>query len=440
LRALGQFGGDRPDLGQLISELVPLLQTRDALGSTLIVFRVSLLWSTLWILSQWGRFPAHRALLLVVAAAAALQAQRGLGFYAVLFVLLQTGTRWPLRLPRLPASPRPVRGVAAAGLLAGLVVVCAFWWSAIATDRFYLREGVSRRFGRGLTPAHVPTRVLADLNRSDARTVLVNVDAAGAVLAADGPPVFIDGRTEAYPAALWRDYAALRTGGDEARRVLARWTPDAVCLALGSGAFTPLLTQLAADPAWSLASLDGAAALFLPAAVARPADPRAAGRDLLALAGTGELSSTRRADLCLAAARTFRIGDDQAAALEALRRGAAYRPDHPQIQHNLGNILLASGDAAGAFAAFTAAFAVNGRQAGSALNAGVCAVRLGRLADAATWLERAVAVDPRNFAGWMNLAVVRERLGDRAGARHALEQAAALRPDDPTVRERLRAL
>ena len=93
-----------------------------------------------------------------------------------------------------------------------------------------------------------------------------------------------------------------------------------------------------------------------------------------------------------------------------------------------------------ALAAFSAAFDANSRQAGSALNAGVCALRLGRADEAGRWFARAAAVDPQRFEAWVNLAVVRERQGDRDGARRALERAVELRPDDPRLRERLRGL
>ena len=238
LRALGQFRADQPRLGGMIAELVPLLDTRDALGTTLLVFKVSLAWCGLWIVAQWGRIPLLRVLVLALAAAAALAAQRALGLYAVAFVLLHTGARWPLRgVGRLRLPPRWHRaGLPACGLL--LVAVCALWWPAIHSDRFYLGEGVARRWGAGLTPAHVPLGALAELERNGVPTLLTNIDAAGAALALGRAAVFIDGRTEAYPPALWRDYAALRGGGDAADAVLSRWQPGSVLLAYGSGAFT----------------------------------------------------------------------------------------------------------------------------------------------------------------------------------------------------------
>ncbi len=440
LRALGQFRGDQPRLGGMIAELVPLLDTRDALGTTLLVFKVSLAWCALWIVGQWGRIPLLRVLVLVLAAATALAAQRALGLYAVAFVLLHTGTAWPVRWPgRLCLPARLSRaGTFAAGLL--LVATCAIWWPALQDDRFYLGEGVTRRWGAGLTPAHVPLGALAELDRSGARTLLANVDAAGAALAMGDAAVFIDGRTEAYPPALWRDYAALRGGGTAAAAVLDRWHPGAVLLAYGSGAFTGLTAELLADPAWRLAAIDGTGALFLPADGRPAAEPQQAVAPLLAAAARPGLATARAADLCLAAARTLSLAADHDGAAAALARGAALRPDHPQVQHNLGNILMQEENFPDALAAFAAAFAANGRQSGSALNAGVCALRMGRADEASHWFNRAVAVDPQRFEAWVNLAVVKERQGDRAGARRALERAVELRPDDPRLRERLRGL
>ena len=440
LRALGQFRGDQPQLGGMIAELVPLLQTRDALGTTMIVFQVSLAWCGLWIVSQWGRVPLLRVLVLALAAAATFAAQRALGLYAVAFVLLHTGTAWPLRLPRPLRLPPRLQRPAFLAVGLALTAACAAWWPAVVTDRFYLGEGVARRFGAGLTPAHVPLGALAELQRSGARSVLANVDAAGAALAMGTAAVFIDGRTEAYPPELWREYAVLRGGGVGAAAVLERWRPEAVLLAYGSGAFSGLTAELLAAPAWRLAAVDGSGALFLPADGRPPADPRPIAAQLVAAAGRGDLSTARSADLCLAAARTFSLAGDPAAAAAALGRGADLRPDHPQLQHNLGNALLQQERFAAALEAFDAAFAANGRQAGSALNAGVCALRLGRADEAGHWFAEAVAVDPQRFEAWVNLAVVRERQGDIAGARRALERAVELRPDDPRLRERLRGL
>ncbi len=133
-----------------------------------------------------------------------------------------------------------------------------------------------------------PPASLATLDAAGAPTVLANVDAAGAVLAARGPAVFIDGRTEAYPPALWRDYADLRAGRGRGPAVLARWRPaSACCWPTAAEPSRPWPDSSCGDPAWTLRGIDGAAALFLPGGDRPPVDRcgRDGGRPLLARAG-----------------------------------------------------------------------------------------------------------------------------------------------------------
>ena len=443
LRALSQFGPGRLDLGEIISELVPTLRTTDSLGTTILLFKISLVWSLLWIVGSRGRVPLLRILALAAAAAAALAGQRGLGFYAVAFILLHTGTvgepRWSR--PRLPWQPAPrTRDAAAFLFLAGLILVTGFWWRAITDDGFYLREGVARRWGDGLAPAHAPVEAAGGLMGVDCIRVVANVDAAGCLLALTEAALFIDGRTEAYPPALWRTYLDLRRGGNTARVVLREQRPDAVCLTLG-GAFASLASELYRDPDWRLVKAGPAAVVYRPAgSVGTTADPVArAGRLLRQATGSG-MPTARGADLCLAAANLLRLAGDTSGVAAALTAGALLRPDHGILRHNLGNVLLDQGNPAAALDHFEAALAANGRLAGAALNAGVCEVRLGHPDAALVHFRRAVDIDPRYFGAWANLGGLLAAQGDREAALAALGKAAALRPEDDTLRARIRQL
>jgi tetratricopeptide (TPR) repeat protein len=257
--------------------------------------------------------------------------------------------------------------------------------------------------------------------------------------------VFIDGRTEAYPAEVWREYASLRAGGDGALALLARRRADAVVLAHASRATDRLITTLLASPRWRLVEADETGVLFLPAPDGAPSDPpapdpapalRAAVSRLLAelpAAGGG----ARAADRCLALGDLLRLGGLETEAEQLYRRGLVARRDHPLLLHNYGNQLLARGDVPGARARFAAAVAANGRLIDARLGLGVCLFREGDVAGAAAEFGRAARRAPRRVEAWANLGEARLRLGDRAGARAALARAVALRPADPQLRRRL---
>jgi len=437
LRALGQFGPDQPQLGGLVAELVPTLATPNALYTTILLFKLSLAWSLVWIISQWGRLPLLRVLVLVVAAGAALAGQRGLGPYAVVFVLLHThpagGPRWPWShmLPRHAG-----RGLAIL-LLAGVTVTTGIWFKQVVNDSFYLAEGVARRWGEGLAPAHAPVASARVVGELGSVRVVANLDAAGCLLAHGPALLFIDGRTEAYPPELWRDYRELRTGGAAALAQLDRLQPDAVCLTL-SGSGYALAEQLQHHTGWRILYAGPAALVFAPADRAfDSADPALTAREVLAAATAPGMTSARAADLTLAAAALFRLADQPQKATAALATGASLRPDHATVRHNLGNSLLAKGEIALAKSHFDAALAVNPRLAGSALNAGVCAARMGRTDDALEYLRQAVDTDPRLFGAWANLGTLLASRGETGPAIAALEQALALRPGDRDLRRRI---
>ena len=119
---------------------------------------------------------------------------------------------------------------------------------------------------------------------------------------------------------------------------------------------------------------------------------------------------------------------------QALRRGLTFRPDHPTLHHNLGNLLMAREDWSAALPQFLAALKVNPRLAGSAQNAGFCQMRLQKPALAEKLFQRATQLDPNSVQTWVNLAISRLAAGQREGARQALRRAQELDPGNPRVR------
>lgn len=457
LRVLAQFGEGGLDLQATISEMVPLLQTRDSLHLTLLAFKVSLVWAALWILATWPGLSRLRLLLFLLALVAAWQAQRNLGFYALTFLLLHgdlrlAGTTSPLaRLAARLAPRRPARA-AAAGLsviVPVLVSAAALWWlAALPSDRFYLAEGVARRWGAGLAPANYPLEQAAILAQLGPHRTANNVNAASTLIAAGAGPVAIDGRTEAYPAAVWRDYRDLLAGQARTRQRLRDWRAEAVCLAHRTpAARAPLRTLLAAEE-WALVQADESGVLFLraghptvdPTAGTAPVLRAAADRLRREFAAASDSRHVHLADRGVALAALLQLADLPDLAEDLLGLSLERCPQHAAAHHNLGNLLLARGDLRGALLRFQAAARLNRNSAPPLVNAGSCLLQLGRPAEAARTLARATRRDPANFEAWANLAEVKRQLGDRAGAARAYRKALALRPDDQRLRARAQSL
>ncbi len=450
IRALGQFGSG-VDLQHTISELVPLLETRGSLALTLLVFQASLIWGLAWTVFNWGGVSRLRLVLWIVAAVAAWQGQRNLGFYAVTFILLHgdpvinVETPWQRLAGKLPRRLFAVgAGTARYSLPALTWILVVTWMFSLSSDVFYLREGVARRWGGGLTPAIYPAeqaRLLAD---AGPLRVANTVDAASTLLAAGAGPVSIDGRTEAYPAAAWNAYADLKRGGPSSLQRLEQWRAEAVCLAHRNLASHPLLQTLLTDPQWALVDVDPAGALLRPRAPDDPADIEVltrAGADLAReVAATPAGRDVRLADRLAAWASLLVLAGQEIAAEEVLLAAKERCPDHPTVLHNLGNLLLARGELRGSLSLFEQAARINRRAAPPLVNAGNCLFQLGRIEEAEAALKQAVRRDPDNFEGWANLAEVRRQRGDRDGAGRAYSRALELRPGDSRLRQRSRSL
>jgi tetratricopeptide (TPR) repeat protein len=447
IRAVGQFSQSQIDLRTIVSELVPLQESPNSLGLTIMVYRASLVWGLLWIVATVGRVSLLRILVFALAGLAAWTNQRSIGIYGVAFILLHLGMdanswRLPLvrRIPTVPTALNAVVGLT-------VTLLAASWlWPSIMTDDFYLREGVGRRFGSGLNPARYPVAAASEMTRLDTSRYFANLDAAGFLLAHTSGQIFIDGRTEAYSPDLWAEYIGIKRGDKKALQLLEGRRVDAICLATAGASFDRLAFGLLNSPAWDLQFAEAAGLLFRPASKNVTLDaPSGSEKDknLLTQAGLRTLnaaeagSSTRGADLCLAAGQLFTFAENRAKHEEAYRRGLSFKPDHPTLNHNLGNLLLDRQNFQEALHHFQVALGVNPRLAGSALNAGVCQMRLGRPDEAARFFKKAADIAPNRVEAWANLATALFRSGNRAGAIQALKKAQELKPADPLLKKRL---
>ena len=387
-----------------------------------------------------------RILVFGLAAGAAWTNQRSIGIYAIAFMLLHTGLGpgpWRIRLPRKWPLPSPVL---AAGLgIAATVLFAGLWWPQIIQDDWYLREGVGRRFGSGTNPARFPVTAAAAMGSFEDRPFFANLDAAAFLLAHTQGRTFIDGRTEAYSPGLWAEYLAIKRGDERSLGLLARRRVEAVCLAIGGGSFDRLAAALLASDTWDLVAADGAGLLFRPN-TGPPPGSGSSSQLILAQAADSEIQSgpadsgARRGDHALAAGQLAGMAGMTKAQEKAYRTGLTHREDHPTLNHNLGNLLLGRQKFQEALSHFQTALIKNPRLAGSALNAGVCQMRLGQPREAARSFGRAAAIDPARPGTWANLAAARMADGDRAGAARALEKAVQLSPNDARLRQRLREL
>ncbi len=392
-----------------------------------------------------------RIAVLLVSAAAAIYAQRNLGFYALAFYLVHSGYRAerPLLLSRLhfrATLRRRLESWLPAVSVLGAMTVAAFWIPALAGDSFYLAEGVSRRSGGGVTPALFSLETAADLPRLTgvpSAAVFNNIDAASSLLAAGTARVFVDGRTEAYPADVWRLYLAIRRGDAEALSRLDSVGPAAVVIGHHSASGRRLVRTLLESDRWRLASADEATVVFLPGGPGSATGGMSAGPDAVLATGLrrvearlARIGGTRGADICLAYGDLLNRRDPLRA--ESLyRRGLALRADHPLLNHNLGNLLLAQQRHDEALPLFRRALERNRHQAESIVNEGICLFRLGRTVEAEASFARAVGRDGTVAEAWVNLAELKRRRGDRAGALAAYQRARELLPRDERLLRRI---
>jgi tetratricopeptide (TPR) repeat protein len=436
LRALGQFRGEGAVLQGTIAELTPLLRSPGMLAGTIAAFIASLVIGTALVATGWRRIGLLRILLWLGLAAAALASQRALGPYAIAFALL--ALRWAPPAGWQRALTRSHLPALAGGLaLVGLAIV---WGLAIRTDTFYLAEGVARRYGSGLATAQYPVTAAAHLAGQPPARVFANLGASGLLLGTTRCEVYIDGRTEAYSASLWREKLAIRAGGEQALALLDARRVDAVCLAGPAGPFARLLRDLLESHRWQIVTAEGAGVLLrrehLPFGPDSAPRQEAAKLAELLRAATAQaqeaegLTDARAADALVAAATLHGLAGAHDDARSCLERAVTRSPRHATARHNLGNRYLAEGRHEAALAEFTAASRANRRLVAPRLNAGVCLMRLGRPADAARLFSQAARLNARALEPWANLALARQAAGDTKGALAAVERALAVSPAD----------
>ncbi len=444
LKALSQFSTSEVDIQSSISELQPLLETSNGLHLTILAFKVSLVWGVTLLIVSWRKLSLLRVVIWLLAAIATVAAQRNIGIYAVAFILLHTGFQGFRLLPLARFPKLPFRSGPAVALPILMTLALTGWlWSGMISDSFYLAEGQSRRFGTGATVARYPFEATKLLSLSEGTRLFANVDAASLSLSRGKAKVFIDGRTEAYSALTWLQYQKLRQAGPDALTILDQSGTQQILLTLGGGAFHPLLQRLLQSPGWEVRFADPAGVLLarsnqIPSPEKEQALARFARID-------GQLSrnndsKTKQADQWAAQAALAGLAGLQSEQETYLRKGLALCPNHPQISHNLGNLLLQKNQPAAALLHFQKALEINPRLGGSFLNAGVCQMNLRDYESAQKLFAKARKLQPGNFQAWANHSLALQRLGRHSEAITALTEAVRLAPQNARLRQALQNL
>jgi len=399
LTVAGQFSGDGINLHNTISEMVPLLETRSELGITTLIFKLTAIWGSIWIISTAGRVPVITVLLWVATLFLTLSGRRSIGLYGITFFLIHSHYQptakllWSFRIPlhKLQAVTKVLTPLLA-------LTVLGIWFPGILNSSFYLGEAVPRRTGFGASQVTYPFKEVALID-SQSR-IANNIDAAGVIIISDSK-VMIDGRTEAYPGTSWIEYKQFLAGTKLSLQYLEKMNADAVLLAHSSGATNMLIKTLSDSDSWHLAQLSSAGILFLPDKIDSP-----------------QIIKPESADQAVTLASVLVItGDDSA--YQTLQKFRDSSPAHPILLHNLGNIEMSNGNLRSALSCFVKAIKANPRQMDSLLNAGVCNLQLRNTEEAVSNFKKYLKYDNRADV-WFNLTIAYLQLNEKESANKSI--------------------
>jgi predicted O-linked N-acetylglucosamine transferase (SPINDLY family) len=115
----------------------------------------------------------------------------------------------------------------------------------------------------------------------------------------------------------------------------------------------------------------------------------------------------------------------------------ARQPNDPELHYDLGNALLAAGDATAATASFSRALALAPGHPQILLQLGNALMAQGRYADAVAWFRQSIHADAGDPASHYNLGNALRELGQAAEAATAYRQALKLDPRDADTHNNL---
>jgi hypothetical protein len=183
----------------------------------------------------------------------------GLGVLPLLASGLQPGVAW---LNERLGSRRGVRPA----LSCALALFFVFETARVVTGRYYDAARLTRAFGMGQSLLLFPPGAVDFLQAEAPNARVLNDDGLGGYLLWRAYPprqVFIDGRLQVYPEAVYRDYQSTLDDPVAFAQVAARWGITAVLLAHPSPGRLELAATIARLPGWRVAYLDGGAVVLL---------------------------------------------------------------------------------------------------------------------------------------------------------------------------------
>lgn len=204
--------------------------------------------------------PLARLAVLVMALYLFATLQRNLGLVAVMLAWVTTRNAMDLAASNFSLRARNPHAEPLALAALGLLMAATGWY--IATDRYAVSRGLPSEFGLGVVESYQPRGAEQFLLQHTVHDNLFNIIRDGSYFAwrvADRTPIFIDGRTDAYPQELYREFDALTP---------RTWNAFANKHAINTAViparqYEDLAQHLFSSPDWALVHLDATSYLFL---------------------------------------------------------------------------------------------------------------------------------------------------------------------------------
>jgi hypothetical protein len=157
------------------------------------------------------------------------------------------------------------RRLAAVGIAAVVIVSSLGTGARIVAGRYYDDAHLTRRFGLGVSPVLFPLGAVDFVVAHAAGARIMNDDMLGGLLLwrHPGVPVFIDGRMQVYPSAVFGAYEASLADPSTFPALAARWGVTAVVLYHPAPGRLELARRIARLPGWRLAYLDAGGVVLL---------------------------------------------------------------------------------------------------------------------------------------------------------------------------------
>ena len=310
------------------------------------------------------------------------------------------------------AAARPIGPL----LATCLIVLLVFLARDVVRGRFYARDGLSKRFGRGVEEQLIPRGAMDYvIKKGLSGNAFNDLDSGGyfSWRAFPARRAFIDAGLDSMPQSLLDTYSRAFYVPNGWRGLDAHYHFDYAILLHTASVNLRMIRQIQADPDWALVHLDPSGLVYVRRASVPTAllarDEIGPGRN----APPAWRANPAPADSIARAVRRLLGAESPPATADAL----AY-----------ATILIQLGFAKDAAAPVDAALAADPRSARAWMLRGALADALGDLPRARTAFEEASRLDPRSMEAAFNLGSVRLRSGDTAGAVAPLERAIRLRP------------